>query len=119
MFTVGTDTRSAQWGSTFYVMMLCSYWGLSTTQSKFTVTLTFGFFTPDPPFLSQLISLVFLQPGFLFQYEPELDAFLEFLIWRFSIWVDKPTPGNALMNLRYRDEHHVPVSGKDGNHNQP
>lgn len=40
----------------------------------------------------------------MFQYEPELDAFLEFLIWRFSIWVDKPTPGNALMNLRYRDE---------------
>lgn len=40
----------------------------------------------------------------LFQYEPELDAFLEFLIWRFSIWVDKPTPGIALMNLRYRDE---------------
>ena len=40
----------------------------------------------------------------LFQYEPGLDAFLEFLIWRFSIWVDKPTPGNALMNLRYRDE---------------
>lgn len=40
----------------------------------------------------------------LFQYEPELEAFLEFLIWRFSIWVDKPTPGNALMNLRYRDE---------------
>jgi len=43
----------------------------------------------------------------LFQYEPELDAFLEFLIWRFSIWVDKPTPGNALMNLRYRDERGV------------
>ncbi|KAJ6715323.1 hypothetical protein OIU85_026789 [Salix viminalis] len=45
-----------------------------------------------------------MKPGMLFQYEPELDAFLEFLIWRFSIWVDKPTPGNALMNLRYRDE---------------
>ncbi|KAK3005542.1 hypothetical protein RJ639_015967 [Escallonia herrerae] len=45
-----------------------------------------------------------MKPGLLFQYEPELDAFLEFLIWRFSIWVDKPTPGNALMNLRYRDE---------------
>ncbi|GMP26834.1 hypothetical protein CsSME_00003110 [Camellia sinensis var. sinensis] len=41
---------------------------------------------------------------FFGNYEPELDAFLEFLIWRFSIWVDKPTPGNALMNLRYRDE---------------
>lgn len=48
----------------------------------------------------------------LFQYEPELDAFLEFLIWRFSIWVDKPTPGNALMNLRYRDEHAVEARGK-------
>ncbi|WOL00804.1 hypothetical protein Cni_G09517 [Canna indica] len=55
----------------------------------------------------------FLKPGFLFQYEPELDAFLEFLIWRFSIWVDKPTPGNALMNLRYRDERAVPVGGKE------
>lgn len=48
----------------------------------------------------------------LFQYEPELDAFLEFLIWRFSIWVDKPTPGNALMNLRYRDERAVESRGK-------
>ncbi|KAG7660176.1 Pex N-terminal [Arabidopsis suecica] len=48
-----------------------------------------------------------MKPGMLFQYEPELDAFLEFLIWRFSIWVDKPTPGNALMNLRYRDERGV------------
>nr|CAD1842413.1 unnamed protein product [Ananas comosus var. bracteatus] len=54
-----------------------------------------------------------MKPGFLFQYEPELDAFLEFLIWRFSIWVDKPTPGNALMNLRYRDERAVPIGGKE------
>ncbi|KAL2462663.1 Peroxisome biogenesis protein 2 [Forsythia ovata] len=53
-----------------------------------------------------------MKPGFLFQYEPELDAFLEFLVWRFSIWVDKPTPGNALMNLRYRDERAVEVTGK-------
>ena len=45
-----------------------------------------------------------LQPGLLLRYEPELNAFLEFLVWRFSIWVDKPTPGNALMNLRYRNE---------------
>ncbi|KAJ8535932.1 hypothetical protein K7X08_034333 [Anisodus acutangulus] len=48
----------------------------------------------------------------LFQYEPELDAFLEFLIWQFSIWVDKPTLGNALMNLRYRDERAFEVRGK-------
>ncbi|CAH8378865.1 unnamed protein product [Eruca vesicaria subsp. sativa] len=53
----------------------------------------------------QLVKVFTLaKPGMIFQYEPELDAFLEFLIWRFSIWVDKPTPGNALMNLRYRDE---------------
>ncbi|KAL8537629.1 hypothetical protein ACS0TY_012664 [Phlomoides rotata] len=53
-----------------------------------------------------------MKPGMLFQYEPELDAFLEFLIWRFSIWVDKPTPGNALMNLRYRDERAIEPRGK-------
>ncbi|KAL8252371.1 hypothetical protein R6Q59_036099 [Mikania micrantha] len=53
-----------------------------------------------------------MKPGLLFQYEAELDAFLEFLIWRFSIWVDKPTPGNALMNLRYRDERAVEMRGK-------
>ncbi|CAD6269253.1 unnamed protein product [Miscanthus lutarioriparius] len=56
---------------------------------------------------------VLLDEGLLFQYEPELDAFLEFLIWRFSIWVDKPTPGNALMNLRYRDERAAPITGKE------
>ncbi|GFP85652.1 peroxisome biogenesis protein 2 [Phtheirospermum japonicum] len=61
----------------------------------------------------QLVKIFSLmKPGMLFQYEPELDAFLEFLIWRFSIWVDKPTPGNALMNLRYRDERAVEARGK-------
>ncbi|OMO66644.1 hypothetical protein COLO4_30459 [Corchorus olitorius] len=53
-----------------------------------------------------------MKPGMLFQYEPELDAFLEFLIWRFSIWVDKPTPGIALMNLRYRDERATEIRRK-------
>ncbi|XP_057520437.1 peroxisome biogenesis protein 2 isoform X2 [Amaranthus tricolor] len=60
--------------------------------------------------LVRVFSLI--KPGVLFQYEPELDAFLEFLIWRFSIWVDKPTPGNALMNLRYRDERVMEERGK-------
>ncbi|GJZ14334.1 hypothetical protein Tco_0549564 [Tanacetum coccineum] len=50
-------------------------------------------------------------PGGLIS-KSELDAFLEFLIWRFSIWVDKPTPGNALMNLRYRDERATDIRGK-------
>ena len=65
--------------------------------------------------LSDLVSLFcWGQPGMIFQFEPELDAFLEFLIWRFSIWVDKPTPGNALMNMRYRDERamEIRVKGK-------
>ncbi|KAI5337039.1 hypothetical protein L3X38_016308 [Prunus dulcis] len=53
-----------------------------------------------------------MKPGMLFQYEAELDAFLEFLIWRFSIWVDKPTPGIALMNLRYRNERALEARGK-------
>ncbi|KAG2729021.1 hypothetical protein I3760_01G231400 [Carya illinoinensis] len=53
-----------------------------------------------------------MKPGMLFQYEAELDAFIEFLIWRFSIWVDKPTPGIALMNLRYRDERAMETRGK-------
>lgn len=53
-----------------------------------------------------------MKPGLLFQYEAELDAFLEFLIWRFSIWVDKPTPGNALMNLRYRDDYAMTTRGE-------
>ncbi|KAK6912040.1 Pex, N-terminal, partial [Dillenia turbinata] len=39
---------------------------------------------------------------------------MKFLIWCFSIWVDKPTPGNALMNLRYRDERVTEVRGKVG-----
>ncbi|KAF2301191.1 hypothetical protein GH714_020739 [Hevea brasiliensis] len=30
-----------------------------------------------------------------------------FSLMKFSIWVDKPTPGNALMNLRYRDDRAV------------
>jgi hypothetical protein len=54
------------------------------------------------------------QSRLLVQYESELDAFLEFFIWRFLIWVDKPTPGNALINLRYRDERATPITGKEG-----
>ncbi|KAK8574731.1 hypothetical protein V6N12_062415 [Hibiscus sabdariffa] len=61
--------------------------------------------------LVKVFSLI--KPGMLFQYEPELDAFLELLIWRFSIWVDKPTLEIALMNLRYQDEHAMEIRGKD------
>ncbi|KAL1147962.1 hypothetical protein V6Z11_A10G092200 [Gossypium hirsutum] len=65
------------------------------------------------PKASSSLALCFsFSSGMLFQYQPELNAFLEFLIWRFSIWVDKPTPGIAFMNLRYRDERAVALRGK-------
>lgn len=38
------------------------------------------------------------------KYNDELDFFLSSFIWYFSIWKNKPTPGNALMNLRFRNE---------------
>lgn len=44
----------------------------------------------------------FVRPGLLSRIEPELTLILDALVFRFSIWVDRPTPGNALMNLRYR-----------------
>eukprot|EP00899_Mesostigma_viride_P008302 jgi/Mesvir1/17473/Mv08747-RA.1 len=44
------------------------------------------------------------QPATIARLRPELMAALEFLIFHFSVWRDRPTPGNALMNLRYRDE---------------
>ncbi|KAK9830469.1 hypothetical protein WJX72_011919 [[Myrmecia] bisecta] len=44
------------------------------------------------------------QPRVISALQPELVLLLDFLIFRFSVWSGKPTPGSALMNLRYRDE---------------
>jgi len=33
--------------------------------------------------------------------QPELEALLQALIWRYSIWMDAPTPGCQLQNLRH------------------
>ncbi|KAH1048583.1 hypothetical protein J1N35_039367 [Gossypium stocksii] len=60
----------------------------------------------------QLVKVFSLMKECYFNTNQNSDAFLEFLIWRFSIWVDKPTPGIALMNLRYRDERAVALRGK-------
>lgn len=46
----------------------------------------------------------FFQPRLISALQPELTLILELLIFRFSVWAGKPTPGSALMNLRYRDE---------------
>ncbi|KAL3621739.1 peroxisome assembly protein (Peroxin-2) [Castilleja foliolosa] len=45
----------------------------------------------------------------LFRYGPELDPFLNSLYGDFPY---KPTPGSALMNLRYRDKRAVEARGK-------
>lgn len=44
------------------------------------------------------------QPRIISALQPELAVLLDFLIFRFSVWSGKPTPGTALMNLRYRNE---------------
>lgn len=45
-----------------------------------------------------------VQPRLLNAFRPELSLLLDYLIFHFSVWKGKPTPGSALMNLRYRDE---------------
>ncbi|CAL8468457.1 g7997 [Coccomyxa elongata] len=49
------------------------------------------------------------QPRLITALKPELTLFLDFLIFRFTVWSGRPTPGSALMNLRYRNER--PVNG--------
>jgi len=36
--------------------------------------------------------------------KPEIDAVLQYLIYRFTIHRDIPTPGLQLQNLQYRNE---------------
>eukprot|EP00743_Colponemidia_sp_Colp-15_P007266 GILK01007847.1.p1 GENE.GILK01007847.1~~GILK01007847.1.p1 ORF type:complete len:354 (+),score=46.55 GILK01007847.1:94-1062(+) len=38
------------------------------------------------------------------RFKPELELILQFLIFRYSICVDQPSPGNMMQNLRYRNE---------------
>lgn len=64
----------------------------------------------------------FFQPRLISAFQPELTLLLELLIFRFSVWAGRPTPGSALMNLRYRDERSIntkprqaPAIGRSGN----
>lgn len=52
----------------------------------------------------QLKRVFSMMPDIFSNYEPELIACLNLFIWRFSIWLDKPTPGNASKGLRYRND---------------
>jgi len=46
----------------------------------------------------------FFSPAMLMRYKAELDSLLHLLLYRFTIALDKPTPGAALQNLQYRNE---------------
>ncbi|KAK9845945.1 hypothetical protein WJX81_006604 [Elliptochloris bilobata] len=51
------------------------------------------------------------QPRVVSALQPELTLVLEYLIFRFSVCLGKPTPGAALMNLRFRDERGAAPAG--------
>ncbi|DBB13024.1 TPA: hypothetical protein ACH3X3_005760 [Trebouxia sp. C0006] len=54
----------------------------------------------------------YFQPRLISAFQPELTLILELLIFRFSVWAGKPTPGSALMNLRYRDERQINIKSR-------
>ncbi|XP_072545896.1 peroxisome biogenesis factor 2 [Salminus brasiliensis] len=43
------------------------------------------------------------KPGLLTPAEPELKALLQLLLWRFTVYSDSATVGQALLNVRYRN----------------
>eukprot|EP00250_Pteridium_aquilinum_P031472 c43677_g1_i1 orf=99-566(+) len=51
----------------------------------------------------QLQQVFSKMPKVFSHFEPELMACVRLCVWRFSIWVDKPTPGNGSRGLRYRN----------------
>jgi len=60
-------------------------------------------------------AFTWVQPRLLNALRPELTLLLDYLIFHFSVWKGKPTPGSALMNLRYRDESgQAQVGGRTG-----
>jgi len=42
-----------------------------------------------------------LRPDILDRFQPELEAGLQAILWRCSIYIDEPTPGGRLQNLMY------------------
>jgi len=34
-------------------------------------------------------------------FAPEIDLLLQTTLWRFTVWIDEPTPGGRLQNIRY------------------
>ena len=57
-----------------------------------------------------------VHPGAVAHRTPELTLGLDLLVFYFTVWSHRPTPGMELMNLRYRDERRplVGTSGMEG-----
>mmetsp|Transcript_140398 Transcript_140398/g.436545 ORF Transcript_140398/g.436545 Transcript_140398/m.436545 type:complete len:315 (+) Transcript_140398:59-1003(+) len=49
----------------------------------------------------QLADAFLWQTSVLDRLQPELDAILQAVLWRYSIWIGEPTPGGHLQNVRY------------------
>ncbi|XP_018609432.2 peroxisome biogenesis factor 2 isoform X1 [Scleropages formosus] len=45
-----------------------------------------------------------LRPGLLTPFEPELKALLQLLLWRFTVYSKSATVGQALLNIRYKND---------------
>uniref|UniRef100_UPI00398F3D6F peroxisome biogenesis factor 2 isoform X1 n=2 Tax=Pristiophorus japonicus TaxID=55135 RepID=UPI00398F3D6F len=60
--------------------------------------------------LEQLVWSQFAQcfqcfkPGLLTYFEPELKAFLQLLLWRFTVYSQNATIGQTLLNIRYKND---------------
>ncbi|KAK9804556.1 hypothetical protein WJX73_009687 [Symbiochloris irregularis] len=76
------------------VIMRASQLDASRLDSELTAMLKEQFMTAFSLFQQRVVSA----------FQPELTLLLDFLIFRYSVWAGKPTPGTALMNLRYRNE---------------
>ncbi|XP_070561539.1 peroxisome biogenesis factor 2-like [Ptychodera flava] len=48
----------------------------------------------------------FFKPGVLTRIEPELNAALRLLLWRFSVYATSATLGQQMLNIKYKDETH-------------
>ena len=57
-----------------------------------------------------------MHSGAVARRTPELTLGLDLLVFYFTVWSHRPTPGMELMNLRYRDERRplVGTSGMEG-----
>lgn len=61
-------------------------------------------FAAHEPYALHPISRFSSQPAFMKTYAEEVDSFLHLFVFLFSTAFNKPTPGQALQNLRYRNE---------------